>query len=87
VSTSNSAQARGDGTGTASAKVKVTFGVAPANAYGVQTGPVGSLFLALAIAALATGAYAAYTRSGSFGRRMALAEIGRMSGTTPNFLR
>lgn len=84
------AQVRADTVGTMSAQLPITLGqhVSIANASGVQTGPADSLWLALLIAALVTGGYAAYTRSLTFGRRAALAEVGRLSRSAGlNFLK
>jgi uncharacterized repeat protein (TIGR01451 family) len=89
VSTTMTVQTRADGTSTTTGSMKVTFGLAPTAVFagGIQTGPADSLLLALAIAALTTGLYGAYTRTGRFGRRMAVAEVARISGATPNFVR
>ncbi|MCC6934474.1 MAG: DUF11 domain-containing protein [Candidatus Yanofskybacteria bacterium] len=85
-----SAQVRADGVGTMSAQLPITLGqrLSIATASSVQTGPTDSIVLALLIAALVTGLYAAYTRSAIFGRRMAFAEIGRLSRSAGlNFLK
>ncbi len=88
VTISNTAQVRADGSNSVSSTLKLTLGhyLALAGA-GVQTGPADSLLLALAVATLSTGLYAAYTRTARFGRRMTATEIARISGATPNFVR
>jgi hypothetical protein len=89
VTVSDTAQARADGAGTVSARLVVSLGLVDVitAASGVKTGPAESVLLALVIALLATAGYAAYSRTSLFGRRFALAQIGRMSGGQPNFSR
>lgn len=90
VVVSNVAQVRADNLSTMSVQLPITMGQ---NLYisavsSVKTGPADSLWLALLVAMLVTGAYAAYTRTDLFGRRMALAEVAALSRTsTMNFSR
>ena len=84
VTVYDNAQARADSAGTVSSQMTVTLGsqLAISQVSAVKTGPADSLIYALALAALATGAYALYTRSALFNRRAAFAEIGRLSRNT-----
>lgn len=90
VTVSNIAQIRADNMSTMSVQLPITMGQ---NLYitavsGVKTGPADSLWLALLVAMLVTGCYAAYTRTDLFGRRMALAEVAALSHKpTLNFSR
>ena len=84
------AQARADGITTRSVSLPIILGqnASIGTISQVKTGPADSLWMALMVALLATGAYAAYTRSEVFGRRMALAEVSTLTRTAgPNFLK
>jgi len=81
VTVNNTAQVRADGLGTLSSQLPITIGTnaSIAAVSAVKTGPADSVWMALMAALLVTGMYAAYTRSDIFGRRMAFAEVSRMS--------
>jgi uncharacterized repeat protein (TIGR01451 family) len=79
VTLNNIAQVRADGLGTMSVQTPVTIGMTIAAISSVKTGPADAMWLALLVAMLATGAYAMYTRTDLFGRRMAIAEIKNLS--------
>ncbi len=84
------AQARADNVVTRSVSLPITLGsnASIANISSVKTGPTDSLWLALMVAFLATGAYAVYLRTDRFGRRMALAEVATLARTSgPNFVK
>jgi uncharacterized repeat protein (TIGR01451 family) len=89
VTVNNSAQLRADGLNAMSVQMPITMGqtISISGVSGVKTGPADSLWLALLLAFLVTGAYAAYTRSDLFGRRMATAEVAQLARTQgPNFV-
>ena len=81
VLVNNTAQVRADGLAVMSVQFPITLGqnLTLATASAVKTGPADSVWLALLISLLVTGAYAAYTRTDVFGRRTALAEVSRLS--------
>jgi uncharacterized repeat protein (TIGR01451 family) len=78
------ASVRADGLSTISAQLPVTLGqnLNITTVSTVKTGPADSLWLALLASLLVTSAYAAYTRTDMFGRRMATAEVQRLSRVT-----
>jgi uncharacterized repeat protein (TIGR01451 family) len=76
----NNAIVHGDNTNTVSAQLPITLGNSPVVAVAkVKTGPTDSILLALFMAILATGAYAMYTQTETFNRRLILAEISRLA--------
>ena len=85
----DSAQARADNTSSIGASITLTLGTLQviSSASGVKTGPVDSLAIALALALLTTGAYAFYTRTGTFNRRMAVAEVNALDRRPLDFSR
>lgn len=83
ITVNNSAQVRADGLAVMAVLFPITMGqnLNLATVSAVKTGPADSLWLALLASLLVTGTYAAYTRTDVFGRRTALAEVGRLSRT------
>jgi uncharacterized repeat protein (TIGR01451 family) len=81
VTVNNTAQARADGLGSLTSLLPITLGTnASITAVAaVQTGPMDSVLMALFAALLVTGLYAAYTRTDMFGRRVAVAEVARLT--------
>jgi uncharacterized repeat protein (TIGR01451 family) len=90
VTVNNIAQARADGVATMSSQLPIALSqTANISAVsGVKTGPADTALVALLIALVTTGAYAAYTRTDAFGRAMALAEVQKLRKTAgPNFVK
>lgn len=91
VTVNNIAQVRADGLAVMVVLFPITMGqnLNLATASTVKTGPADSLWLALLVSMLVTGAYAAYTRTDVFGRRFVLVHIKRSVNAklAPNFLR
>jgi uncharacterized repeat protein (TIGR01451 family) len=84
----NTAQARADGTATVGSSIALTLGVRQIlAAAGVKTGPADTLAMALGLALVVTGGYAAYARTSVFNRRMATAEVKVLAGKPLNFSR
>jgi uncharacterized repeat protein (TIGR01451 family) len=81
ITVNTTAQVRADGLSAMSAQLPITLGqnLNITTVSAVKTGPADSLWLALLVSAVITAAYAAYTRTDLFGRRMALAEVNRLS--------
>lgn len=90
VTVTDSAQVRADGVNTKSASMRITLGTDESltAVSAIKTGPADALWLSLLIALMATGLYAAYTRTDLFGRRMTDAEISALQRrSTLNFSR
>jgi uncharacterized repeat protein (TIGR01451 family) len=89
VTTSAQVRVSADGNATRSASMVIYLGTAPlrGGAGTVDTGPMDSTILAFMFAFLLTGAYAAYTRTDVFGRRLARAEVSGRAGAPLNFSR
>lgn len=89
VTVTDSAQVRADGRGTAGDSVRLTLGTDESltAVSAIKTGPADTALLALLIAAMVTGLYAAYTRTGLFGRRMTAAELAALVRRPLNFSR
>jgi hypothetical protein len=87
----NTIQVQATGVAHFSSQLRVTLGsnLALGSIGQIQTGPADSILLALLVSALATGLYAAYTRTNIFSRRFALATIRRKTENAegPNVLK
>ncbi len=78
------AQARADSMSTISASLPIVLGqnAVITSVSSVKTGPADSVMVSLLLAALATAAYAAYTRTLRFQNRLARVEIARLTQST-----
>lgn len=90
IDTTMTAQSRADNAGVVLAQLPIRLGqiVSIAPISHISTGPGESLLMAVLLSVIATGAYAMYTTTAVFHRRMALTEISRLSRkSTLNFTR